>query len=368
MAARLVILVASWSLSSSLVAPRASCGRAPRVRETLRVLRDDDLDQRLEEPFLGGDVVLGEGGAVAALGLVTALWGSQHAVTKWALGADGGAHVASSLTAARFLVAAAALAPFAPRDVQTWRAGAELGLLGFLGFAFQTVGLETTTATRSAFLLYLNVKLVPVLELARGAELPRGTWPTAAVAVLGTALLAADADVGGSGGVNWVVGDSWSVAAALASAAFVVRLEGAAREATSPAGLTAASAATTALVASLWCGLENNGGDTNALFFATAGGGEDALSSNFAAAAVYLGLVPSALCGVLQTVAQRTVAPSQAAVIYATDPLWAAGFAFFGLGETLGPAGLAGAGLIAAAAFGQRAAAGLLSARPQQGS
>ena len=365
MAARLVMLVASWSLSSSLVAPRASCGRAPRVRERLRVLRDDELDQRLEEP-LGGGVVLGEGGAVAALGLVTALWGSQHAVTKWALGADGGAHVASSLTAARFVVAAVALAPFAPRDLGTWRAGAELGLLGFLGFAFQTVGLETTTATRSAFLLYLNVKLVPVLEVVRGAELPRGTWPTAAVAVLGTALLAADADVGGSGGVNWVVGDSWSVAAALASAAFVVRLDGAAREATSPAGLTAASAATTALVASLWCGLEN-GGDANALVFATAGGGEDALLSNFAAAAVYLGLVPSALCGVLQTVAQRTVAPSQAAVIYATDPLWAAGFAFFGLGETLGPAGLAGAGLIAAAAFGQRAAAGLLSARPKQG-
>ena len=70
-------------------------------------------------------------------------------------------------------------------------------------------------------------------------------------------------------------------------------------------------------------------------------------------AALYLGLVPSALCGYLQTIAQKTVPPSSAAVVYATDPLWAAFFAYFALHERLGPAGLAGAALIAAAAFGQ---------------
>ena len=70
-------------------------------------------------------------------------------------------------------------------------------------------------------------------------------------------------------------------------------------------------------------------------------------------AAVYLGLIPSALCGYLQTIAQKTVPPSSAAVVYATDPLWAAFFAYFALNERLGPAGLAGAALIAAAAFGQ---------------
>jgi len=70
-------------------------------------------------------------------------------------------------------------------------------------------------------------------------------------------------------------------------------------------------------------------------------------------AAVYLGLIPSALCGYLQTIAQKTVPPSSAAVVYATDPLWAAFFAYFALHERLGPAGLSGAALIAAAAFGQ---------------
>jgi hypothetical protein len=39
------------------------------------------------------------------------------------------------------------------------RGGIELGLYTFLGFGFQAIGLETTTASRSAFLLYLNVKV-----------------------------------------------------------------------------------------------------------------------------------------------------------------------------------------------------------------
>ena len=135
--------------------------RAPQHRT--RLLAAGDVDDGAEE------VVLGEADAVATLGLVTALWGSQHAVAKWALGFDGGG--APALTALRFAVAAAALSPFLPRDASTWRDGLELGAWGFLGFACQTVGLETTTACRSAFLLYLNVKLVPV-RAAQESEIP----------------------------------------------------------------------------------------------------------------------------------------------------------------------------------------------------
>ena len=135
--------------------------RAPRHHTRLLAANNPD--------DAGEALVLGEADAVATLGLVTALWGSQHAVAKWALGFDGGG--APALTALRFAVAAAALSPFLPRDATTWRDGLELGAWGFLGFACQTVGLETTTACRSAFLLYLNVKLVPGFELARGRTL-----------------------------------------------------------------------------------------------------------------------------------------------------------------------------------------------------
>jgi len=275
--------------------------------------------------------------AVQTLAFVTAAWGTQHSVAKAALDSVGDGH-ALELTAARFLVAALALAQFRPKDEETWRWGAELGVWSFLGFALQTVGLETTTATRSAFLLYLNVKFVPLLELANGKTLPRGTWVSAFAALSGTLLLAADSDtINGS----WAPGDTLSVLAALASACFIIRLEPASQKASSPEGLASATALSTSVLAFL-------------AFWQTGTVSADVPPPpEVLVAALYLGLIPSALCSYLQTVAQRTVPPSSAAVVYATDPLWAAFFAYFALNERLGPAGLSGAALIAAAAFGQ---------------
>ena len=274
--------------------------------------------------------------AVQTLAFVTAAWGTQHSVAKAALDSVGDGH-ALELTAARFVVAALALAQFRPKDEETWRWGAELGVWSFLGFALQTVGLETTTATRSAFLLYLNVKFVPLLELVNGKTLPRGTWLSAFAALSGTLLLAADSDtINGS----WAPGDTLSVLAALASACFIIRLEPASQKASSPEGLASATALSTSVLAFL-------------AFWQTETVSITLPPSEVLVAAVYLGLIPSALCGYLQTVAQKTVPPSSAAVVYATDPLWAAFFAYFALNERLGPAGLSGAALIAAAAFGQ---------------
>ena len=277
--------------------------------------------------------------AVSTLAFVTAAWGTQHSVAKAALDSVGDGH-ALELTAARFLVAALALAQFRPKDNETWRWGCELGGWSFLGFALQTIGLEPTTATRSAFLLYLNVKFVPLLELVNGKTLPRGTWLSAFAALSGTLLLAADADTIGS---SWAPGDSLSVLAALASACFILRLEPASQKASSPEGLASATALATSVLAFL-------------AFWQTGRFQSSELTlppSEVLVAALYLGLVPSALCGYLQTIAQKTVPPSSAAVVYATDPLWAAFFAYFALHERLGPAGLSGAALIAAAAFGQ---------------
>jgi len=63
-------------------------------------------------------------------------------------------------------------------------------------------------------------------------------------------------------------------------------------------------------------------------------------------AAAYLGLVTTALTSFLQTIGQRTVKAEDAAIIYAMDPVWAAGFSNLMLGETLGQQGYAGAGLL----------------------
>ena len=72
-------------------------------------------------------------------------------------------------------------------------AGVELGLYTFLGFALQAVGLETTTASRSAFLLYLNVKFVPFLAAGLlKRKITPTTWISASLALGGTCLLSFD--------------------------------------------------------------------------------------------------------------------------------------------------------------------------------
>lgn len=65
----------------------------------------------------------------------------------------------------------------------------------------------------------------------------------------------------------------------------------------------------------------------------------------------YLAVVTTALTNWMQAVGQRSVPAERAAVIYAMDPVYAAGFAYLLLGETLGSAGLVGAGIITGAAL-----------------
>ena len=60
-----------------------------------------------------------------------------------------------------------------------------------MGFAFQSIGLMTTTASRSAFLLYLNVKFVPFLALILlGRKITKSTWTSALLALSGRDELA----------------------------------------------------------------------------------------------------------------------------------------------------------------------------------
>jgi drug/metabolite transporter (DMT)-like permease len=108
----------------------------------------------------------------------------------------------------------------ASADAKPWiAAGAEMGLWTFLGFALQSVGLQYTSVGRSAFLLYLNVKLVPVFAfLLLGRKSGWSVWTSAAAAVIGTALLCGD-------GSPPNIGDAYSLAAAAASAMYILRLE-----------------------------------------------------------------------------------------------------------------------------------------------
>jgi drug/metabolite transporter (DMT)-like permease len=278
--------------------------------------------------------------SLALLNLVTVIWGTQHAVVKAAIATGASPSMLSLL---RFALAAAAALPLLPRrgTVDALRAaapaGVELGAWMFAGYAAQAVGLEYTTAARSGFLVYLNVKLVPVFaRVLYGRPVGAPTWAAAAVALAGTALLTWDGSP-----PNW--GDLWSIAAAAASAMFILRMERAAADETVGAGaLNAVSLAVVAALSAAWVAL---GGGRSAV-----DGGVLGVPAEAWGAVVYLALVTTTLSNWLQAVGQRGVRAEQAAVIFAMDPVYGALFAYLLLGERFGIQGWAGVGLIASAA------------------
>jgi drug/metabolite transporter (DMT)-like permease len=341
--------------------------------------------------------------SILLLNLVAVLWGTQHAVIKMVV-ADSDA---GSFTLLRFGLAALVASPYTPglpktfefgpeksgneqEDTSvdsslsvtttstttasaaddessktsgasvatTWRWGAEMGFWMFLGFAFQAVGLGSTTAQRSGFLLYLNVKFVPFLaRILLGREISVPTWISAFTAFTGTVLLAYGSGSGGNGGdysFDLNAGDWWSIAAAAASAMFILRLESASSEVSNAAQLNAACLWVVTLLAAVW----TLGGQA-----VSSGGGLDSFAAFHPWADVssiiyqhpwemiYLSAVTTAFANWIQTKAQRDVSAERASVIYAMDPVYGAAFSYLLLGETLGGVpGWMGAGLITVAA------------------
>ena len=135
---------------------------------------------------------------------------------------------------------------------------------------------------------------------------------------------------------------SWSIGAAAASALFILRLEGAA-QAHDPAQLNAVCLTTVSVLCAGWIAVVDAPHFSS---FQTLMPEGPALQ-----AAAYLGLVTTALTSYLQSVGQRVIKAENAAIIYAMDPVYAAGFSFFLLDERLGPQGLFGGALLVAAAI-----------------
>jgi len=142
----------------------------------------------------------------------------------------------------------------------TFKYGIELGIYMFLGYAFQAIGLQTTTASRSGFLLYLNVKLVPFFSyFIFGKAIQRNALISALIAFSGTALLALDNNADSApvaGGsylyVAFTVGDLWSIAAAATSAMFILRMDAASKAIQNSAQLSSVNLWTVALLSLFW--------------------------------------------------------------------------------------------------------------------
>lgn len=247
-----------------------------------------------------------------------------------------------------------------------WKYGIELGLYMFLGYGFQAIGLQTTTASRSGFLLYLNVKLVPFFSFFLfGKKIQTSTWISALVAFAGTALLALDNASDGTNGLDasFTVGDLWSIAAAAASALFILRMETASKAVAKSAELNAANLWTVAflsLVWTVWVSFNSLADDASAITLTLPGRLAQTIQYTFQQTVntitsnplqlIYLSAVTTAFANYIQSIAQKEVSAERASIFYALDPVYGAAFANVLLGETLGLWGWVGASLIAVAA------------------
>jgi drug/metabolite transporter (DMT)-like permease len=325
--------------------------------------------------------------AILVLGFCALVWGATFVVVKEALDS---ASVFVFLTI-RFTLAAALMALVFARALRrlgraTLWAGAQIGFFMFAGYAFQTVGLKYTTATKAAFITGSGVVLVPLLL----ALVPRlgnaGLRPAFPLAASVPASSSSAAGLRAPGPLN-----AWAWAGALTAFAGLYFLAQPVSDAARPGG--PAGQGTAAISESLAAGW--NLGDllvfVCAILFAlhiiyvgryTPHHSVGALSFLQVASTAVLGLLAlplshfsglepvrlvwntqlalalaitaagaTALAFSLQMWAQRYTSPAQTAILFSLEPVFAGITSYLVLGERLSRAGLLGAFLILAGIF-----------------
>ena len=232
--------------------------------------------------------------------------------------------------AVRFLIGAGVLAAVgrarrgAVRQSGLSRAGLVAGTMLLGGYLFQTVGLQYTTTSVSAFVTYLLVVLVPLLSALFLRRRPSpSTLAGVAMATLGLFLLTGR-------GVALGKGELLTVGCAFCFAAHILVLgEIAPRfDTVRLNAVQLAVVGAVCLLPGLWLG------------------GYDWPPSAWVAAA-YTGVMASAVALGLQMWGQRQVGPTRTSLLLMVEPV-AAAVIGAAIGERLGWVGAAGAGLILA--------------------
>lgn len=260
----------------------------------------------------------------AHLAIVAAavLFGSTFVVVKDAVDVVG----PLPFLAVRFLSGAAALTPFARRSGHPGmvRAGLWCGAAALVGYLLQTLGLQYTSSSVSAFLTYLLIVIVPVLSallLRRVPDAP--VIGGVALATVGLVLLTGGVDRLGRGEVL-------TIGCAFAFAVWVLLVSEWSRH-YDTAAFTAVQLAVVG-VAAFIAALFTDGFD---------------LPARAWVAALYTGIVVSAGALWLQVWGQRRVGANRTALLLMIEPVAAVLFAL-AVGERIGWQGAAGGALILA--------------------
>lgn len=265
----------------------------------------------------------------ADLGLlaVATIWGATFVMVKDALREAG----PLTFLAVRFSLATLAFVPLLARRRQalSWRvaaSGGAVGLLLFGGYAFQTAGLQFTSASKAGFITGLSVVFVPILSAAVLGRPP--DWLTlvgVGLATVGLGLLS----LGDNLALD--VGDLLVLACAVCFALHIIAV-GHFAPRLDVLGLTAAQILAAAFL--------NTAG---AWLFESP---RIAQMVTILPAALFTGLFATVVAFYLQVHAQRFTTPTHTALIFSMEPVFAALFGYLLAGERLDSRGLVGCGLI----------------------
>ncbi|WP_180028776.1 DMT family transporter [Acinetobacter sp. YH16032] len=242
-----------------------------------------------------------------ALIAITMIWGASFITVKYGLS------FSTPVLFVAFRFAAAALAVglislqycknFSAKDI--W-AGFCIGTVIAIGYGTQTIGLQTITSSESAFLTALYVPLVPILLWLLFKKRPHVmTWIGAGLAFVGLVFLTGN----GFGAIRLEFGQIITLIGSIAIALEIILISYFA-----PRVNLRRVTILQLIFASLICFLmaplvgETQLPEFNWIFVAIIGG---------------LGLA-SAIIQLVMNWAQRVVDPSQAAIIYSGEPVWAA--------------------------------------------
>ena len=204
------------------------------------------------------------------------------------------------------------------------RAGLVAGVLLFAGYALQTVGLQYTSPSTSAFITGLYVVMTPIIEsLVRRHPPALSVCGGIVVATVGLFLLTgAELDVG--------KGELLTLGCAAAFAIWIV-YQGAYANRIHPLPFTSLQMAVVAVLCIPATAVQGTGHLTGRAWIAIA----------------FTGIACSAVALSLQLWGQKRIAPSRAALILLSEPVFA-GIAGYVNGERLGAVELVGALVILA--------------------
>ncbi len=256
------------------------------------------------------------------LGLVAValIWGLTFPVIKIALDSSS----AFSFNTVRFLVASLFFLPLVRKLSVD---GLKIGLVSFLGYTFQTVGMEYTTATNAGFITTLYVVFTPLISLLLYSERIDAVDAVMALTALSGAYLI-------SGYGQAALGDFLILLAAIFFAAEIAMISHYSKS-LNPTELAFSQVLATGLLSAIPASLK----------------WRIEFNSNVILAVAITAFFATFLAKMLQNHLQKYTSSFDAAIIFSLEGVFAYVFSALMLAETLTPKQYAGAAIIVASAM-----------------